>query len=49
MGTTPQMGIKLSSGRHTVKLVNPDFGISKTITVNVRAGETVTRVLTLTE
>lgn len=49
VGTTPQMGIKLSAGKHSVTLVNPDFGIKKTISVNVRAGETVTRVLTLTE
>ncbi len=33
--TTPLMRHKLKSGRHRVNLVNEDFGIQKTITVNI--------------
>lgn len=47
VGNTPQMAIKLSSGRHTITLINDDFGIRKTIKVSIKAGETVTRVLNL--
>ena len=44
IGNTPQMNISLSAGRHQVTLVNPDFNIRHTISVNVVAGETVTRI-----
>jgi serine/threonine-protein kinase len=44
IGNTPQMNISLSAGRHQVTLVNPDFNVRHTITVNVVAGETVTRI-----
>jgi hypothetical protein len=47
IGTTPQMGIQLSAGRHTVTFVNNDFGIRKTIKVNIKAGGVETQVLTL--
>jgi len=47
IGTTPQMGIQLSAGRHTVTFVNNDFGIRKTIKVNIKAGGIETQVLTL--
>ncbi|MBX3250264.1 MAG: PEGA domain-containing protein, partial [Myxococcales bacterium] len=47
IGNTPQMNISLASGRHQVTLVNPDFNIRHTITVNVSAGETVTRIVDL--
>ncbi len=49
IGTTPQMNISLSSGRHRVTLVNPEFNIRKTITVNIRPGETTTRIVNLTD
>ena len=49
IGNTPQMSIQLSAGRHRVSLVNPDFDIRKTITVNIEAGETVTRIVDLNE
>jgi hypothetical protein len=44
IGNTPQMNISLSAGRHQVTLVNPDFNVRHTISVNVVAGETVTRI-----
>jgi hypothetical protein len=47
VGNTPQMGIQLPSGRHRITLVNPAFGIRKTISVRIRAGQTVTKILTL--
>ena len=47
VGNTPQMGLKLSSGRHTITLINDDFGIRKTIKVSIKSGEVVTRVLNL--
>jgi len=43
------MHIEVPSGRHRLMLVNDEFGISKTLTVEVAPGETVTKVLTLTE
>ncbi len=49
IGTTPQMGIRLGAGTHTLVLVNDDFGIRKTLPIRMRAGEIVTKVLTLTE
>jgi serine/threonine-protein kinase len=49
IGNTPQMNIPLESGRHSVTLVNDDFGIRKTVKVEIRAGQIETQVLTLTE
>ena len=48
IGNTPQMGIPLTPGRHRVMLVNSQFGIQKTVSVDIPAGETVTKILTLT-
>jgi hypothetical protein len=48
VGNTPQMGIPLAPGRHRVMLVNGQFGIQKTISVDIPAGETVTQILNLT-
>jgi hypothetical protein len=47
IGNTPQMNIRLKPGTHSVTLENSEFGVKRTISVSVRAGETVTRVLTL--
>jgi len=46
-GNTPQMNIQLPAGKHRVKLVNPQFGLRKTITVTIQPGKVVTKVLTL--
>jgi serine/threonine-protein kinase len=46
-GSTPQMNIKVAAGTHTVTLENPEFGIKQKLTLSVKPGETVTRVLTL--
>ncbi|MBN1655771.1 MAG: PEGA domain-containing protein [Deltaproteobacteria bacterium] len=47
VGNTPQTNIQLPAGKHTVTFVSPTFGIRKDITVNIGAGKTVTRVITL--
>lgn len=47
IGNTPQMTIPLRVGKHTLNLVNPEFGIDKKETVEIKAGEITTRVVTL--
>jgi serine/threonine-protein kinase len=40
LGSTPRVHISVKPGTHTVKFVNSDQGLSKTISVSVGAGET---------
>jgi hypothetical protein len=47
VGNTPQTNLQLKPGPHVVTVSNPDFGVSKTFTVEIKPDETVTRVLTL--
>jgi|GEM_PF-6231030 len=47
IGNTPQMAVSVPAGRYTVRLSNPELGMSKTITIQVAAGELVTRIETL--
>jgi serine/threonine-protein kinase len=47
IGNTPQMNIQLSAGEHRITLVNPEFGIRKNITVNIKAGDTQTQIVAL--
>jgi serine/threonine protein kinase len=47
IGNTPQMAIPLRPGKHTVTLVNPEFGVDKTLTVEIKAGEVVTKAVVL--
>jgi hypothetical protein len=49
VGNTPLMGVELSAGRHTLTFVNEDFGIRKTVKIQIQAGQTLTQVLTLDE
>lgn len=49
VGHTPQRAIKLSPGKHTIRLVNDPLSMSKTLEIIVPTGETVTRVETLDE
>jgi hypothetical protein len=49
VGNTPQRGLKVAAGEHSVKLVNEPLNMSKTFRVVVRDGETVTRVEMLNE
>jgi len=47
VGTSPQANIQVAAGTHRLTLVNPALNIRQTVSVTVRAGETVTKVLTL--
>lgn len=49
IGTTPQQRIALRPGRHKVKLVNPELGITKGFAIQVQPGETLTKLVTLVE
>jgi serine/threonine-protein kinase len=40
LGTTPKVHVSVKPGAHTVKFVNADQGLTKTISVSVGAGET---------
>jgi hypothetical protein len=46
-GTTPQMALQLSPGRHRVTLINDEFQLRRTLSVDVRAGQTVSRSVEL--
>lgn len=39
---TPQTSYRMRAGRHTITLVNPQFGISETFSVSITPGETQT-------
>lgn len=47
VGNTPQMSLRLSSGRHTILLLNPEFGLRKTFTVQIRRGAVTTKIVEL--
>jgi serine/threonine-protein kinase len=40
LGSTPRLRVSVSAGSHTVKFQHPDGGSTKSVVVNVRAGET---------
>lgn len=47
VGNTPLMSLEVAAGTHTITLENPQFGVKEKLTVTVKPGETVTRVVTL--
>jgi hypothetical protein len=47
IGSTPQTAIELPAGRHRVVLVSDQFDLKRTLTIEVRAGKTVTRSVEL--
>jgi serine/threonine-protein kinase len=49
VGNTPQLGLSVSAGEHSVRLVNPQFVMSKSFSVVVGPAETVTRVESLAD
>jgi hypothetical protein len=49
VGTTPLMNVPVSAGHHTLTFVNDDFGIRKSVKIQVEDGQTLTQVLNLTE
>jgi hypothetical protein len=48
-GVTPQRGISLPPGSHTLVLVNDEFSIRKTVPIEIKSGEITTQVLNLAE
>jgi hypothetical protein len=46
-GNTPQMNLQLRAGTHTVVLENASFKVKKSLSVEIKAGEVVTRAVTL--
>jgi serine/threonine protein kinase len=49
IGNTPQLGILLTSGKHSIVVFSPILHTSKTISISVRPGETVTRLIDFSE
>jgi hypothetical protein len=46
-GNTPQASIEVKPGLHTIALISDEFDLKRTITIDVRPGETVTRSVEL--
>jgi serine/threonine-protein kinase len=49
LGSTPRVHVSVKPGTHTVKFVNADQGLTKTVSVQVGAGETKPAVAKLSE
>jgi hypothetical protein len=49
VGHTPQMALQLKAGRHAIRLVNPDMGLEKKLSVSIKAGKTLIKVEKLSE
>jgi hypothetical protein len=47
LGNTPLQGVRLPAGRHRLRLVNPQRGLTARITVRIRAGRTTRRAVRL--
>ncbi len=47
IGNTPQMNIPLPAGNHRVQLVNPEFNLRKTLTINIKPGQVETQIIAL--
>jgi hypothetical protein len=49
LGITPLLGVKLPAGTHNLRAVNSGRGLEKTIKVTIKAGQTTTLKIGLTE
>jgi hypothetical protein len=49
IGNTPQPNLQLSAGKHKIQLSNSQLGLTKTVAVTIKAGETLTQVVNLAE
>jgi hypothetical protein len=49
VGNTPQRGLRVAAGDHSVRLVNEPLNMSKSFRIKIREGETLTRVEMLNE
>jgi hypothetical protein len=46
-GNTPLFNVRVPAGRHRLRFVNPELGLSKVVSVSLRAGKTRTVAVTL--
>jgi hypothetical protein len=46
-GNTPLFRVRVMAGRHRIRFVNPELGLSKEVTVSVEAGNTKTVAVSL--
>ncbi|MDH5674173.1 MAG: PEGA domain-containing protein [Myxococcales bacterium] len=49
IGNTPQLNIPLPAGRHKLKLVNNEMGMSKSYSVKIRPGRPTTKIVNMLE
>ena len=49
VGNTPLLALRVSAGRHDIRLANPELDVSKSFQVVAQAGETLSRVELLSE
>jgi hypothetical protein len=49
VGNTPVMNMPLSAGSHSIKLVNPQLGMSKNLKVKIQNGQVTTKIVELME
>ncbi|MFI5306881.1 MAG: PEGA domain-containing protein [Polyangiales bacterium] len=47
VGNTPLLNLPIAAGHHRVKLVNPQLGMKKTLSIDVRAGSVTTKIVQL--
>jgi serine/threonine protein kinase len=47
IGNTPQMNVSLPEGTHRVTLVNPEFSLKKSLTIQIKAGQVETQIIPL--
>ena len=49
VGNTPVMNMPLSAGSHSIKLVNPQLGMTKNLKVKIQNGQVTTKIVELME
>ena len=49
VGNTPLMNLPLPAGKHSIRMFNPDMGLTKTIKVTLKAGSTTTKVVNMAQ
>ncbi|HKP55342.1 MAG TPA: PEGA domain-containing protein, partial [Polyangiales bacterium] len=47
VGHTPVLGLPLTAGKHTIRLVNPQLGGKKTIKIQLKPGQTLVKIVQL--
>ena len=49
IGHTPVLEQPLSAGAHTIRLLNPELGLAKELQIQVKPGQTLKKLIDLTE